>query len=70
MDGTEGIMLCETSQTGIQIPYDLTYIQNLKQEKNKLIDTENRSLVARGRREVGKMGEKDVTKINQTIIGM
>ena len=35
-----------------QIPYDFTYMWNLKnktkQNKNKLIDTENRLVVARG----------------------
>ena len=48
-----------------QIPYDFTYMWNLKnktkQNKNKLIDTENRLLVTRreGGWGEGEMGEGD-----------
>ena len=44
----EGVMLGEQiSQREKQIPYDLTYVRNLKETKPNR-DTENRSLVARG----------------------
>ena len=50
----EGIMLSELSQIEKQILYDLSYMSNLRQTKNKksptkLTDTENRLVVARGR---------------------
>ena len=48
------------SVTEKQIPYDFTYTWNLKnningQNKNRLIDTENKLMVAKGR-EVGGLG--------------
>ena len=47
---TEGIMLSEIR--GWQMPYDFTYMQNLenkinKQNRNRLIYTENRLMVVR-----------------------
>ena len=47
-------MLSELSQIEKQILYDLSYMSNLRQTKNKksptkLTDTENRLVVARGR---------------------
>ena len=49
----QGIVLSEIRQR--KTPYDFTYMWNLKkkqtnkQVKNKLVDTENRLVVARGR---------------------
>ena len=48
----EGIMLSELSQIEKQILYDLSYMSNLRQTKNKksptkLTDTENRLVVIR-----------------------
>ena len=37
-----------THKTEKQMSYDLSYIWNLKQQKNKLTDKENRLVVARG----------------------
>ena len=50
--GFEGFMLSEISQAEKkQISYDFTYMQNLKENNNnnkaKLIDTENRLVVAK-----------------------
>ena len=46
----EDIMVIEISQTRErQMLYELTYMQNLNKQKTKLIDPENRLLVARGR---------------------
>ena len=52
----EGIMLSEISQTEKKTPHDFTYMWNLenktnehtKQNRNRLIDTENKLVVARG----------------------
>ena len=53
-------MLRNKSNRERQIPYDLTYMWNVKKQtnKHKLIDTENKLVVARsGGWELGKMGE-------------
>ena len=51
MDGPKGIML-SMSVRERQIPYDFTYMLNLKnkikQNGNRLMNTENRLTVARG----------------------
>lgn len=50
---SEGIRLSEINQTERQIPRDSTYMWNLrnKPNRNKLIDTANRVMVARGKRD-------------------
>ena len=61
------IMLSERSETERQIPYDFTYIWNLKNKltkysRNRHITTENKLVVARG--EVGRgMGERDEKRV-------
>ena len=48
----EDIMPTEISQR--KIPYDFTYMWNLKNKTNKIeTDTENRLMIARGRSETG-----------------
>ena len=44
----EGIMVSEISQTKKDI-YDLTYMWNLKNKTNRLIDTENKLMIAIGK---------------------
>ena len=65
----ESIMLIEKSDRERQIPYDFTYMRNLKnkineqikQSRNRLIDTENKQVVDRRERSggMGKIGEGD-----------
>ena len=61
----EGIMLSEISQTEkIQIAYDSIYIWNLenKQNRSRLIDTENKLMVARWERGWGLGGNGEGIK--------
>ena len=61
----EGTILSEISYREGEILHDFTYLSNLKNNKqhkrNRLTDTENRLVVARGKgyREMGKIGEGD-----------
>ena len=64
----EGIMLSEMSNRGRQMISNCMW--NLKKKKNKikLIETEDRLAVARGRRwRVGEMGEKWLKDINSQV---
>ena len=59
----EGIILNENSYSERQIPYDFTYMWNLKNKtnENRLIDTGNKQGVARreGRGRINEVGEGD-----------
>ena len=60
----ESIMLSELSQTEKDKYCGISHMQP---KKPKLMDTENRLVVARGRRwEVGKMSEDDLLVINKS----
>ena len=53
MDEPRGYQLNEISQTERQMPHDFTYMWNIKnqinkQQRNRLIDAENKLMVARG----------------------
>ena len=51
----EGIMLSEISQAeNVRYLYDFTYMWNLKNKTNSLIDTENKLVVARGKTGQGR----------------
>ena len=60
MDGPRGDMLSEMSDRERHIPYDFIYMWNLNnniKKQNRLIDVENRLMVARGE-EIGGLAEK------------
>ena len=67
MDGLEGIMICEINQIERKIVYNFTYMWNLKnkaneqiqQNRNRVIETENKLAVARGE---GVKGIKEIGK--------
>ena len=67
----EGIMLSEISQTKKNKLYDFICVWNIKKknEQTKLIDTENRLVVARGEGKMGEGGQEVQTsshKINKS----
>ena len=64
MDGTrDSHTKWSKSKRERQIPYDITYIWNLKYDRNGLMDIENRLAVAKGDREgegwIGSLGLVD-----------
>ena len=64
----EGIMLSEMSNRGRQMISNCMWNLKRKQNKIKLIETEDRLAVARGRRwRVGEMGEKWLKDINSQV---
>ena len=60
----EMIVLSEVSQTEKDMPYDITYMWNLKnnttvQNRNRLTDVENKLVVTKGERRWDKLGVWD-----------
>lgn len=67
--GLEGIMVSETSQRKTNTICFYLYVESKnqhKQNRNKLIDTENKLMVTRWE-EVGKNGKKNKLALTKTV---